>query len=45
MHVAIEDLGLGGLTVVHAGSESFPMHARIRVVAAQRILEDLKPLG
>ena len=37
MHVALEDLALDELIVVHAGSDSFPMAERIRAVAAARL--------
>jgi hypothetical protein len=45
MHVAVEDLRLSRLDVVHAGSTSFPMHPKIRAIALCRVLEDLQPLG
>jgi predicted AAA+ superfamily ATPase len=44
MRVAMESLELTRLDVVHAGSESFPLSARIRAVAATSLLDDLKPL-
>ena len=44
MHVAIEDLRLSRLDVVHAGSRSFPMHPKIRAIAMSRLLDDLKSL-
>ncbi len=44
MHVALGDLGLEQLVVVHAGTQSFPMDKKIRAVAFRRILEDLRPL-
>jgi hypothetical protein len=44
MHIAMEDLGLHSLDVVHAGAHSFPMDKKIRAVAAARLLHDLKPL-
>ena len=44
MHVAIEDLRLSRLDVVHAGAHSFAMHPKIRAIALSRLLEDLKPL-
>ncbi|MBI4955287.1 MAG: ATP-binding protein [Myxococcales bacterium] len=45
MHVALADLGLDSLDVVHAGRETFPLAPRIRAVAAVRLLEDVAPLG
>lgn len=44
MHVALEDLRLSRVDVVHAGSRSFPMHPKIRAIALGRLLDDLKPL-
>ena len=45
MRVALEDLGLRSLVVVHAGRHSFRMGDGIQAVALSRILEDLKPLS
>ena len=44
MRSAIRDLELRSLDVVHAGSETFPLGRNIRAVAAERILDDLRPL-
>ncbi len=44
MHVAIEDLRLSRLDVVHAGSRSFPMHRKIRALELSRLLEEIEPL-
>lgn len=44
MRMAIEDLDLSRLDVLHAGSETFPLSPKIRAVSAHRLLEDLKPL-
>jgi hypothetical protein len=44
MHVAIEDLGLKRLYVVHAGSRSGPLGPRIHSLALSRVSSDLKPL-
>lgn len=44
MRTAMEDLGLTRLDIIHAGSETFPISARVRAVAATRLLQDLKPL-
>lgn len=41
MRIALDDLGLDELVVVHAGSRSFPLGERIRAVAAARLLDDL----
>ena len=44
MHVALEDLGLAKLYVIHAGTRSFPLGSRIQAVALERILVDLPVL-
>jgi len=44
MRIAMEDLRLPELVVIHAGKDSFPMSKGIRAVALARVLEDLKPL-
>ena len=44
MHIAIEDLGLDSLDVIHAGDRTFPMSEKIRAVAASDLLVALKPL-
>ncbi len=44
MRIALEDLGLSSLDVVHAGRETFPLAPRIRAVAARRALLDISPL-
>jgi len=44
MHVALGDLKLRRLDVIHAGAHSFPLAPRIRAVALRRLLEDLDPL-
>lgn len=41
MRIALSDLKLDRLCVVHAGEQSFPMEERIRAVALRRILSDL----
>ena len=44
MRIAIEDLKLDRLTVIHAGEHTFPLEKRIEAVAIGRILQDVKPL-
>lgn len=44
MHVALADLKLERLDVVHAGDTSFPLTEHIRALALSRILDDLEPL-
>jgi hypothetical protein len=45
MHVALGDLRLERLDVVHGGPHTFPLAPRIRAVAFRRLLDDLAPLG
>jgi predicted AAA+ superfamily ATPase len=40
---AMEDLDLTRLDILHAGTETFPLGKRIRAVAAERLLIDLRP--
>ena len=44
MHVALEDLKLEQLDVLHAGENTFPLAPKIRAVAARRLLQDVRPL-
>ena len=44
MRIAMTDLKLDHLDVVHAGTESFPLGERIRALALSRLLDDLAPL-
>ncbi len=44
MRIAMEDLRLDQLTVVHAGQESWPMAPKVRAVAADHLLDELGPL-
>ncbi len=44
MRIAMQDLGLDRLEVVHAGSETFPLGKGLRAVAASRLKEDLAAL-
>jgi hypothetical protein len=41
MRIAIEDLGLEGIDVVHVGTETYPLSDRIRAVAISRLETDL----
>lgn len=45
MHVAMADLALDSLDVVHPGSQTYPLAEGIRALALPRVLEDLEPLG
>jgi hypothetical protein len=44
MHVALADLKLERLDVLHAGENTFPLAPQIRAVAARRMLQDVRPL-
>ena len=44
MRIALEDLRLDSLDVIHSGRDSYPLADRIRAVAATRILDDIAPL-
>jgi predicted AAA+ superfamily ATPase len=45
MRIAMTDLKLDHLTVVHAGKESWPMAARVRAVAARSLLDEIGRIG
>jgi hypothetical protein len=45
VRTALDELGLERVDVVHAGTDTYPLSDRVRAVAAERILDDLKPLG
>jgi hypothetical protein len=45
MHVALQDLRLQRLDVVHGGPHSFTLAPRVRAVAFSRLLEDVSPHG
>lgn len=44
MRIAIEDLDLARIDVVHAGQRTFPLASRIRALALSRVLDDLDSL-
>lgn len=44
MHIALEDLKLDRLDVVHAGEETFPLGERIRAVGMGRVWVDIESL-
>jgi predicted AAA+ superfamily ATPase len=43
MRIALQDLRLDGLDVVHAGSHTFPLTEGIRAVSIDRMLDDIRP--
>jgi predicted AAA+ superfamily ATPase len=44
MRIALEDLGLERIDVLHAGRDTFPLGDRIRAVSTYRIWTDIEPL-
>jgi uncharacterized protein len=45
MHVALADLGLNRLEVIHAGEAAYPLAERIRAVPLRLLQEEIEPLG
>ena len=44
MRIALSDLKLKSLDVIHAGEHTYPLTESIRAVALSRLLKDMKPL-
>jgi len=44
MRVAISDLGLSRLDVIHAGAKTYPLARKVRAVSISRLLEDIPRL-
>jgi predicted AAA+ superfamily ATPase len=44
MRIAIDDLKLDSLDVIHAASETYPLGPRTRAIALSRVTKDVKPL-
>jgi predicted AAA+ superfamily ATPase len=44
IHIALVDLKLDRIDLVHAGSETFSLSAKVRALSAARLLDDLAPL-
>lgn len=44
MRIALSDLRLERIDVLHAGKETFPLAGQVRAVSAYRIWEDIEPL-
>ena len=44
VHIALQDLHLDRLDVVHFGEDSYPLADRVRAVSIRRLTEDLEPL-
>jgi hypothetical protein len=45
LHIALADLKLECAWVVYPGSESYPVHEKVRVCPLQKLLEELAVLG
>lgn len=45
MRIALEDLRLDELSVIHAGEHTFPMGERVRAMALSRLLQDVAALS
>ena len=45
MKVALTDLKLQRLDVIHAGDRTFPLTPRVRALALSRLVQDLRPLA
>ena len=45
MRIAIDDLHLKRLYIIHAGKENYPMDRNIIAVAANSLLKEIKPTG
>lgn len=43
MRIALTDLGLERIDVIHAGRDTFPLDSRIRAVSAGRLVSDVGP--
>jgi hypothetical protein len=43
-HIALADLKLDELCIVHAGSGTYPLAPRVRAVALESIQSELRPL-
>jgi predicted AAA+ superfamily ATPase len=44
-HIAIQDLKLQRLDIIHAADHTFPLGTHVRAVAISRLLDDIQPLG
>jgi hypothetical protein len=45
MQIAMQDLRLDALYVVHGGQECWQMGPKMRAVAARRLLQEIEPLA
>lgn len=44
IRIALADLKLNGVEVIHAGDKTFPLERRVRAVSIKRLLDDVHPL-
>jgi predicted AAA+ superfamily ATPase len=44
MHIALRDLQLDSLEVIHAGPETYPLAKKIRAVPLRKLLREIRPL-
>jgi len=44
-HIALQDLKLGYLDIIHAGDHTFPLADKVRAVALERLLDEIPPLS
>jgi hypothetical protein len=44
MHIALEDLKLDRLDLIHAGEKTFPLAERVHAMPLHRVWKDLEPL-
>ena len=44
MRIALQDLQLDSLEVIHAGAESYPLARKIRAVPLRKLLEEVRPI-
>ena len=43
MKIALADLKLSSLDIIHIGKETYPLTKQIRAVAFERLHEDIRP--
>jgi hypothetical protein len=44
MKIALADLKLSSLDIIHIGKETYPLTKQVRAVAFERLHEDIRPL-
>jgi hypothetical protein len=44
MHIALADLRLDSLDVIHAGEHTFPIGEKVRALSCAHLLKELAPL-